>query len=304
MCTIGTNVRSLAASERQSNLVQSGLAKRMLDRLILSGDSVSMDGTNSDRVSRVQMLINKFCVKSDHGDALSKLCQNGNPKNEQRNMDVDYTGAIGNKLTLDIDFSKTGTGPATTDEENIFAISANLFGNEVLSDQLAEQILANSAGPYDAANLYLDLRSIAAKRSVAQNSFASIVSLKAEGDDEVAPFLKAVLAESGINPNDVKERLGEKPSYFAQMEVLTKDLYQNPTFYASLYDTPVNVERKAAALQAIELMLDRDIYKSLLRSEAVLATLVETLLLEEHERVNAALSSASRSSERIPGGNE
>ena len=146
---------------------------------------------------------------------------------------------------------------------------------------------------YDDAYLYLDYRAVAAKRSIAQNSFAAIIAQRAEGDtdgeDGVGPFLKAVLAESGVKPEDVEQRLGKNPSYFAQMEVLTKDIYQNPTFYAELYDKPVNVERKSAALQAIELMQDRDIYKSLLRSEAVLATLVETLLLQEHNRVSSQI---------------
>jgi hypothetical protein len=49
------------------------------------------------------------------------------------------------------------------------------------------------------------------------------------------------------------------------------------------------VERKGAALQAIGLMQDRDLYNSLIRSEAVLSVLLETMLEKEQEKVvNAA----------------
>ena len=69
------------------------------------------------------------------------------------------------------------------------------------------------------------------------------------------------------------------------MEVLTKKLYQNPVFFTELYDKPVNVLRKRAAIRAIGLMQDRDLYNSLLRSEAVLSVALETMLTEEHDRV-------------------
>lgn len=287
LCEIGTNIRSLASSERKSNLGQVAFANRMMQRQLLSGDNISTEGDVSDRRSRLNIFIKDFCNKNDNGGGLGKVCEEGGKNPKQINMDVDYTSAIENKLTLEVDFTKDKTDKSkiTDDEENVFALSTNLFGNEILSS-ISDILLADTNNvPSDIAHWYLDLRAIAAKRSVAQNSFAAITAMKAQGDEEVAPFLKAILAESGVNPQDVEERLGEKPSYFAQMEVMTKDLYQNPKFYSNLYDKPANIERKGAALQAIELMQDRDIYKSLLRSEAVLAVLLETLLRKEHDRV-------------------
>jgi hypothetical protein len=289
MCVIGTNTKSLSASERKSNLAQVAFSKRMLDRQLLSGEGVSTGGKNSDRRSRVKMFIEKFCDKKDNGGEFEKLCEGSTPDPDQINMDVNYTAAIDNKLTLKVDFSKDDAEGLTHDEENIFALSANLFGNEVLAD-ISDSILADKNNkPLALADWYLDLRAVAAKRSVAQNSFAAITALKAEGDQQVAPYLKAILKEAGVNPDEIHTRLGNNPSYFAQMEILTKDLYQNPSFYSNLYDKPVNIERKAAALQAIELMQDRDLYKSLLRSEAVLATLIETLLADEHDRISSSL---------------
>lgn len=297
LCTIGTNVRSLAASERKANLGHVTLANRMLQRQLLTKNNISGNGGESDRRSRINLFVEKFCNPDDGGidsegrTSLGLLCKGKGNNKEQINMDVDYTSSFENKLTLDIDFGPDGGGDVTPDEENIFALSANLFGSDVPLNVIDEDMVDGNENPTGHADWYLDLRAIAAKRSVAQNSFAAITSMKSVGDAEVAPFLKAILIESGVNPADIEERLGEKPSYFAQMEVMTKDLYQNPTFYSNLYDKPVNVERKATALQAIELMQDRDIYKSLIRSEAVLATLVETLIRKEQARISRDLDS-------------
>ena len=65
-------------------------------------------------------------------------------------------------------------------------------------------------------------------------------------------------------------------SYLAMLEILTKKVFQNPNFYANLYDTPANVERKAAALDAFDIMLDRAIYKSQLRREMAMSVLLST----------------------------
>lgn len=293
LCTIGTNVRSLAASERKANLGQVAFANRMQARQLSNKDTLSTFGSETDRNSRLDLFIKKFCNKDDYAKALGKLCADGGANKSQFNMDIDYTSAFENKLTLAIDYTNESPDQASDDEENIFALSANLFGNDIPRVIVEDNLVDDNGDPTAYADWYLDLRAIAAKRSVAQNSFAAITALKSEGDDEVAPFLKAILIESGVAPADIEKRLGEKPSYFAQMEVLTKDLYQNPTFYANLYDKPVNIERKAAALQAIELMQDRDIYRSLIRSEAVLATLVETLLRKEHAAVTRNLDNVS-----------
>lgn len=299
LCEIGTGTRSLAGAERQTNLTHAILSHRMMDRQLSSGDTIAFDGEISDRKSRLNLFIKKFCNPNDHANGLQLLCKKGGKSKNQVNIDVNYTNAIENKLTLDVDFGKDGASENTEDEENIFALGANLFANDVLPT-IPDNLLVNrQKKPTTNIHLYLDVRAVAAKRSVAQNSFAAITALKSEGNDESAPFLKAILAEAGINPKEIEDRLGEKPSYFAQMEVLTKDIYQNPKFYSNLYDKPVNIERKGAALQAIELMQDRDIYRSLLRSEAVLATLLETLAQKEHARIANELGNLGFDGERI-----
>ncbi len=295
ICEIGTATRSLSTSERIADLNKNAFANRMMARQLLSKDVLSGQGPKSDRKSRLEQFRTVFCDPNDNAGGLDLLCGKGGPV-EQRNMDVNYTSTIENHLTLDIDFAD----PADTsiDEQNIFALSANLFGNEVLS-YVAERVLADpDFKPNDIAYYYLKQRSIAAKRSVAQNSFAAITSMRSQGNGENAPFLKSIIKELGVKDIEIDPYIGTNPSYFAQMEILTKKLYQNPEFYANLYDKPANIERKAAALQAIGIMQDRDTYKSLLRSEAVLATLLETLMSKEHTRVSADLASLKDEGEK------
>ncbi|MCI5060383.1 MAG: hypothetical protein MRY79_04845 [Alphaproteobacteria bacterium] len=177
------------------------------------------------------------------------------------------------------------------DGEDVFALMANLFGHDTLPFK-ARRILADKNGnPYPASYTYLDFRSIAAKRSVAQNGFSAIAAMRAEGDakSNAGRFLKRLIVELGVPEDEVEELLGENPSYFAQMEVLSKKIYQNPTFFTELYDKPANVLRKRAAIRAQTLMQERDLYESLLRSEMALAVTLEAMLHDEHTRVYAEL---------------
>ncbi len=285
LCEIGTNVRSLAASSRKSDLGYVAFANRIMARALRSNDTLSGGGANFDIKSRVNTFIKKHCNKTDNGNGLNRLCEKGGGQKSRINKDTDFTRTIESKLTLDVDFTKDGAGKATDDEEDLFAFMSNIFGHKP-TPLISKRILADGNGnPRVEAHRYMNLRSLAAKRSVAQNSFAAMVSERAKGDKEVAPYLKKIVTELGIKDEDVHELLGEEPSYFAQMEVLTKKIYQNPTFYTELYDKPANVLRKGASIRAIGLMQDRDIYKSLLRSEAVLSVLLETMMHTENERV-------------------
>ncbi len=286
MCTFGTNIRSLAASERRSDLAQVAFSQRMMQRQTLSGDGVTVEKQDSDSRSRLKQFIETYCDKADNGNGLENLCKKGSPEAARKNIDVDYTRNIESKLTLDIDFLADGK---TKDEEDMFALATNLYSSNVVP-QILPEMLGNGSDKIreDAAGRYLDLRSIFAKRSVAQNSFAALTSMRASGSPDVAPFMKRVIADLGVPDAEIDKFLGQNPSYFAQMEVLTKKIYQNPTFYTELYDKPANVERKGAALQAIGLMQDRDLYNSLLRSEAVLSVLLETMLIKEQAKIISA----------------
>lgn len=107
--------------------------------------------------------------------------------------------------------------------------------------------------------------------------------------------MKAMLLEFGITDengsgdttDEIDLILGERPSYYAQMEVLTKKIYQNPNFFTNLYDKPANVARIGVSLDAIELMSQRDRFDSLLRQEMLSSVLLEEALAPHVEEINA-----------------
>lgn len=285
MCTFGTTVRSLAGSDRRTVLAQLVYAQRMNARQALGGGVLSVEGLDSDKRSRLDQFITTYCDPADNANGLGTLCPNPGEA-ARRNIDVDYTRNVESRLTLDIHH----TDPVqvlSDDEEDLFALSANLFANTV-PPQIAQELLASVDGRIrqSAVEKYMDLRAIFAKRSVAQNSFAAITAQRVRGSPESAPYTKALIRELGVDSaEDINLLLGEEPSYFAQMEVLTKKIYQNPMFYTELYDKPANIARKGAAIQAIGLMQDRDLYNSLIRSEVVLSVLLETMLQKEQDKV-------------------
>lgn len=288
MCTFGTGVRWLNSSERLANLNQLTIAQRMMQRQTLAGDNLATESVQSDIRSRLQHFIDNYCDVSDNANGLDRLCEGSAPDAARRNIDVDYTRNIESRLTLNFDVTPNAA-EVTPDEEDVFALSANLFAHN-LAPRIMPELMGNGQGlvRLSVMERYMDLRAIYAKRSVAQNSFAALAAMRSRGHPFGAPFLKAIMLDLGVSPDDIYLYLGNNPSYFAQMEVLTKKLYQSPNFYTELYDKPANVERKGAALQAIGLMQDRDIFNSLIRSEAVLSVLLETMLEKEQEKVTNA----------------
>lgn len=296
MCDIGTNARALASSDRRADLTQVTLSQRMISRGLISGTPLSMGGGVTDIQSRLNAYIKNYCNKADNGMNLAGLCTE-NPPKQRMNKDVDFTRTVDLPLTINADFIKDGT-TAQPDAEDIFALSANLYGHDV-SPVIKREVLANDQGLVgrDSAPRYLDTRAIMAKRSVAQNSFAAIAGMKASGGTlaaENGPFIKKLVTELGVPEADIEAYLGKEPSYFAQMEVLSKKIYQNPVFFNELYDKPVNVDRKAAAIEAIDLMQDRDIYRSILRSEAMSAVILETMLIREHDKLKNEINAMTQ----------
>lgn len=276
VCTFGTNTRSLAASSRNADFTKMALASRSQQRQSLSGDTLSAGGPRDDRRSRLAQFRKTYCNPADFSGGLALLCDA--PPAERINKDVNYTQAFGMRKTLEIDFSKAGVTP---DEEDVLALQANLYGHDVTPFIPAAKLADDDGNKISSAVIpYMKARSFLAKRSVAQAAFAAQAGMRAQGEAEVQPYMKAILEEMGIGENDVLEMIGERPSYMAQMELLTKKLYQTPNFYTELYDKPTNIDRKIASMHAIAMMQRRDMYHSKLRSEAIGAVWLETQLDE------------------------
>ncbi len=273
MCRFGTNTRSLAAADRNHEFNHIALAARSTQRILMNSDVLGGNHLNDTR-SRLVQFKTTYCNPKDAGNAQDLLCQSGTA--ERRNKDVNYTHNIANADTLLLNFTNTGV---TSDEEDVLALSANLYGSNLVPI-IPNTHMAERDGTIidDGANVYMKTRALAAKRSVAFNSFAAQAAMKSEGASSVVPYMTQILEEMGMSAENIGFMLRDNPSYHAQMEILTKKLYQHPSFYSDLYDKPVNIDRKDTSIQAIALMQKRDMYKSRLRSEANMAIWLETIL--------------------------
>ncbi len=311
MCEFGSVMKSLAASERRGEITAVILSQRSQDRQLGQRDSSGMYGHDLDKSSRINHFKGLFCNIKDRGGALTpnvsallSLCSLNVAWNDsafdeaarvRMNKDIDYFSLVDSPWSLSIDFTNeeildTSNTPNINneDEEHILAMASNLYAHDTFP-RIPAILLANK--PDEELTImqkaYMDMRSIVAKRSVAENSFYAIAAMKAEGnypidssDNRTGPmssriYMEHILKELGVPSTEALELLGENPSYYAQMEILTKKLYQNPDFYTNLYDKPANVERKTVALQAIKLMQKFDFLKSFLRDEASTSILLE-----------------------------
>lgn len=297
VCTVGTTVRSLAASERWAETTTFVLSQRATDRQIGNMHTAAAAGGESDKKSRLEQFRRRYCDTHDNNDTFAAVCTTANgSRNATINKDIDYGRTVDQHHTMNIDFSNT---TITDDEEDVMALASNLYSHDVFNR--IEEGNYNDKDPNTSnvskQSLLIDQRAIMAKRSVAENSFNTIVGLKAYGSPQQDPedpaigdsvdtrqYLYVILQELGMATADIDLFLGTRPSYFTQMEVLTKKAFQQPTFFADLYDKPANVDRKKVALQAVGLMQDFDMWQSYLRTEAMLSVMLE---LEIEKRQSA-----------------
>lgn len=294
VCTIGTNVRSLLSAERNGEYTAFIMSQRSLDRQIGNMNSVASRGQHDDFKARLDNFRTYYCDYYSYGGGLDPVCnfdanEDGIPDTDTpvtAKRDVAFT-RVADKRTLDIDF--TDLSPSE-DERDVFALATNLY-----SHNTAFRTPEMAFRTPDGQDEILDLRSLIAKRSVAEHSYNTFVGLRTPGSPvgapETAQYMENVLENLGIDDTDeIDEYLGERPSYYAQMEVLTKRIFQQPDFYTNLYDKPVNVDRKAVSLQAIGLMQSFDTWQSYLRTEAMLSVLLELEIMKLQDEVQNRLN--------------
>lgn len=311
MCRIGTFMRSIAHTESRAEL-----NKQALNRLLMN-DYMGVEGGHTEGgspvsvLSRIEQFSEKYCDPRDNGGGLDMFCTTTlnlgalTPEaREKLNKDIDYARTIDAHLTLDVDFMEPKPAPSE-DEEDVIALARNLYGAENFLNPDVDALA------FDLRN-HIDSRSYAAKMGVAHNSFVHIVGMKSRSPDAPAPtsggtltedggwaYMKAMLREFGVDDangdgstdDEIEQIMGEHPSYYAQMEILTKKIFQSPNFYTNLYDKPANIERIGASLDAIALMSQRDRHESLMRNEMLAAILVEQALQPEVESTSSDLFS-------------
>lgn len=297
MCEFGSSVKSLAASERKGEVTALMMAQRAQDRDLANAKTLSYGGPSSDKESRIKQFKDSFCNLEDNNNGLGVLCENGGAAPKRLNKDIDYVRAVDEPWTLNVDFTdKT----ITDDEKEILALSAVLYGHDV-APRIPSQSLADGDDTITSIHeKYMDVRAMTAKRSVARNSLNAQLAMKSEGTAGSREFLVNILRDLGVDSQQSIDHMlsgnntsegalnNVAPSYNAQMEVLTKKLYQNPDFYTGLYETPANVNRKKVALQAIGLMQKFDIFESYLRHEASASVLLELAVAKMQDEIENA----------------
>lgn len=324
MCTIGTNMRSIAAAEYNSDFTRLTMNERYLDRQLGNEHSVAGGNPGEDRMSmnanpvptaynRLGYFLNNTCDPNDLNKipgrpdtGMTPLCA-GTVLTGWANRDIDFSHTVMAPRTINVDFKDN----TASDNSRVLEMSNYLYGH-VTRSRIETGALRRQQNQ---SKLQSD-RSITAKRNVAQNSFGAIVGLKSRGtrdgdppsnrngfsSEDTSEYMHFLLQQLGIsatqqeywdymsqkNPSDFPnagDQQRNEMSYYAQMEILAKRIYQRPEFYTNLYDKPANVKRKGAALQAIGLMLERDIYDSYLRSEAIMSLILEARLMREQHRI-------------------
>ncbi|MGB4107544.1 MAG: hypothetical protein WBK55_07085 [Alphaproteobacteria bacterium] len=306
ICEFGSGAKSLAFSESKSESTALIYSQRSQDRQLGATNTVAAIGDDGDKEGRIKQFREKFCDPHDNNSGLGYLCdwdQQGPPgpvvgaEDPKRfNKDIDFGRTIDQPWTMVVDmvFAELREH-LTPDEEDVFALASNLYGHEVFIrppakslEPIPTQRITNMQ------KLYLDMRSVVAKRAVAENSFNAIAGMKVEGTPGSFDYLLTMLEELGMNYDEAHSMLGSiAPSYYAQMEVLTKKIYQNPDFYTNLYDKPANVSRKRVAIQAMGLMQKFDLFKSYLRNEASLSVLLELAVVDLQGEVENEMNQMS-----------
>lgn len=302
-CYFGTNTRSLAASEEISKVNSMAINTRQMARQLSQAGTAAAGGKLEDKVSRWARFKNTYCDVRDNNwvtlapeqSGLAAACGAGAANKKRVNADIDYTRTIDLPRTLDVAFYESRSA-STEVEQDVMAMSSNLFGHNVPQASFSSADLQD----FENQKLYMALRSVAAKRNVAESSYNAIVGLKSSGSktggqgmSQTRQFLAAVIKELGVPEDEVFNMIGTNPSYYAQLEILAKKIYQTPNFFAGLYDKPANVERKSVALKAIELMLDRAIYESQIRQEMSMSVLLSAKLEPEFKAIDTQLSGAN-----------
>lgn len=284
LCKYGTMVKSLAASEIKSRRVPLAMAKRSRDRQTKLVNHAGSHGPDLDFETRRNQFQTTYCDPDANNGHLDELCASSNDS-ERWNRDINYTRTIDEPLTLDLDF----TEHALTDtEEDVVALGKNLYANEIFKGP--ERRLLQEP---QAEDELMNLRSVIAKRSVAEHSYNSILALKAKGTESSQEYLRELVMELGMPEDEANYYLSDVPSYYAQMEILTKKIHQDPAFITNLIDTPANVERQQAVMKSFELMQQRDFFESLVRSEMLLSVLLEMKIMEHQKQIQNRIDEVS-----------
>lgn len=268
ICTFASLSEPLQGTSAKLADTTNLLIDRSLDRqsrAVNTAAGLEVSSAESDFISRRELFISRFCDPGDNDGQLGVMCNAGGPE-EWQNRDIDFTRTILHPDTLGVDFYDN---TLQEEEAAVFALGNNLYAHDLYNGSFNQSFLSSAKG----RSTLETLRSIWARRSVGELSFAHLVASKSPHQGIQTELLKPIFINLGVDPAELDLFTTETPSYYALMDVLTKKLYQDPQFYTSLYTSPANVERTSAALSAFEVMQKMDHFDSALRQEMMLAVI-------------------------------
>lgn len=294
LCRLGTLTRALAGSEERAFTTAAALRTMMLNRET-HNNSRTRPYADADNMARLHNLATLYCNPGDN-DRAPAVCNcdlkngtcdaNKGPLDQRSNRDLDLVRLFDQRLTMKINFIDDKLTP---DEQDTLGLLDHLSAFRPLPPVSPEQMQLTTSPTV--AKIFMEGRSLAASRGVIRSSLATQFGRRAEGTESSMTFMLNALEELGMTKEEAKRYLRAEglglnrggsdaneivyPSYEAQMEVLTKKLYQNPNFYVNLIDKPANVERIRASLLAIASMQRRDMKETLDRRELLLSQLLE-----------------------------
>lgn len=306
ICRVGTLSRSLAATESKLNAQQTVMSARALARNSGRKNSSASSGRGRDNYERMFSFVDYYCDNMDNNKGLGAICRPlGNAKETrdvEYNRDIDFTKAVEEKATLNIDFTDN---VLTRDENTVLNLSNFLYGHTQESSRMSSNSISEFSGSIE---LYAQNRSFMARRAVAQNSFNKIMAMKSGGSGASQTYINNFLSQLGVDAANAQKYsagnyLGTKKapyddlknaSYYAQMGILSKKLYQDPKFFVNLMDTKANVKRISASMEAIDLAQTRDIYESTSRSEMLMAVLLDLEARKQIDENSGSFSDPSQ----------
>jgi hypothetical protein len=286
VCRFASLSSNLADQSGLKTVGQTAFADILLARDFASKGTLADLGETQSFQARVLQFQYKFCDPLTNNNALQRFCFRlpnfrGYTGGQARNRDFNFNA--------DIDFTRSFDYPLTLPKklneeipEGVLALAQNLYP--------ALELDENSLSGANKEDDFTELRGLVAIRSVARNSFVTQAALKSPSDTNTTQWQKALMTEMGLSEPETKHLL-DGNSYHAQMEILTKKLFQTPRFLQNLIENPSNVKRQRVAIKSVDLMQGQDLLEALQRREMLLATLVELKLRQSEKTAQQNLIS-------------
>ncbi len=206
------------------------------ERAPRSGNAVgtaAAQGPAADQKERWDDYVSNYCDPTENAGASGCTTPGG-----QKNRDVDVTGEIFAKETIDL---KDATTKKVVDD-----IITNIAEPTVRQPIPEQAITSNSSQAHEAV---LSAESYRAKRQVIYDALYSIVARRAPGS-AMKEFLEPMRQAAGVS----NANISANPSHNEIMQVMMAERFRTGTYSVDQVDEPENNQREMVIQQAFQAM--------------------------------------------------